>query len=112
MFKSVEYVGFEGRPELAAKARHANDVLAGEVGDRRGEVEVRWELPAGTPTGCLELSLSRALDNGVSATYATTVYARDFADEQDLAWRCRRAWSSLLGMLLDQQHRRVMEYLD
>lgn len=108
MFKSVEYVGFEGNPELEAKARHANDVLAGEINTWREDVEVRWSPPAGG--GVLDLALSLTLPNGVSAARAGTLMASDFADEQDLAWRCRRVWSNLLGILLDKQHRRVLEY--
>jgi hypothetical protein len=109
MFKNVEYVGFERQLELKAKAERLTPVLAGEVGGREGEIEVRWAPHSDPHTGVLDLTLSRTLENGVSATHTGAFATGDFARDWDLRWRCRRVWDDLLGVLLDKQHQRVQE---
>ena len=109
MFKSVEYVGFEGRPDLKTKAEQLTPVLASEINTWRDKVEVRWSPCAGD--GILDLTLALTLPNGVSARQSGTVTAEDFSRNTWLASRCRRVWSDLLGILLDKQHQRVEDFI-
>lgn len=109
MFKKVEYVGFEGRPELRAPAERATATLADVVGARQAEVEVRWSPHPNRGAGFLDLTLSRVLVNGVSAAQTTAFVPDDFDRDRDLVSRCNRAWDDLLGLLLDKQHKRVQE---
>jgi len=109
MFKKVEYVGFDGKPDLRAKAEQLTPVLAGEIGERQGEVEVTWSPHANSNAGVLDLTLSRTLINGVSGTHTGTFVAADFARDRGAARRGRRVWSDLLGVLLDKQHQRIQE---
>lgn len=106
MFKSVEYAGFEGRPQLQAKAEQLTAVLAGAVGVPQGEVEVRW-APAADPHDVLDLTLRRALPNGVRGESTGTFVSHDFSTPRWLRLRCLQAWDDLLGVLLDKQHERV-----
>ncbi len=109
MFKSVEYAGFDGNPELKVKAERANAVLAVAVGERQGEVEVRWS-PAADAAGVLELTLRRTLRNGVEGEFTGTFVPDDFISPRWLRLRCLQAWDDLLGVLLDRQHERVQEF--
>lgn len=111
MFKSVEYAGFEGRPELRARAEQLNPVLANEIGTWRGDVDVRWSIHPTPDEGVLDLGLALVLPNGVSAACTETFVRDDFAHARRLGGRCNRAWSDLLGVLLDKQHQRVTELL-
>lgn len=110
MFKSLEYVGFESRPDLRAKAEAVTPVLAGVAGVRRTVVDVRW-APAADPGGVLDLTLRRALPNGVEGEFTGTFGPDDFATPRWLRLRCLEVWDELLGVLLDKQHARVMEAL-
>ena len=110
MFKSVDYAGVAGNPELKAKAEQLTTVLCGEVGGREGEIDVRWSPHPDPRTGVLDLTLSRTLENGITATHTGTFTIDDFARDWDLRWRCRRVWDGLLGVLLDKLHRRVTEH--
>ena len=110
MFKSVEYAGFDGRPELKTKAEQLTPVLAGEIHTWRESVEVRWN-PHPNPDGLLDLTLSLTLPNGVSGSVTGTFRPIDFARTSRLASRCGRVWSNLLGELIQQLDARVMEYV-
>lgn len=103
MFKSVEYVGFEGRADLRALAERGTAALAGEIGTWRDRVAVRW-----APDGdALALYLELELPNGVRAARDERVERDDFARERRLASRCNRAWSELLGTVAELQQRRI-----
>ncbi|MDY3563606.1 hypothetical protein R5W23_005220 [Gemmata sp. JC673] len=106
MFKSVQYAGFEDRPELRARAEQLETVLADEVTAWRGDVEVRW-APAADPEAVLDLTLAITRPNGVAARHTGTFVPGDFSHPRWLASRCNRVWFDLLGALLDQQHQRV-----
>jgi hypothetical protein len=111
MFKKVEYVGFEGRPDLEAKARQLTPVLAGEVNTWRDDVVVRWSPHHDPATGVFDLALALTLSNGVEGEITGTFVPADFTRDSWLASRCRRVWSDLLGILLEKQHRRVEEII-
>jgi hypothetical protein len=109
MFKNVEYIGFEDKPDLKAKAEQLTSILAGEIHRWRDDVEVRLSSPPGSVADPLELTLSLTLPNGVSAMHSGTFVDGDFASERRAARRCRRVWSDLLGILLEKQHERIEE---
>jgi hypothetical protein len=108
MFKTVEYVGFDGHPELRARAEQATRLLGNEITSWRDEVEVVWS-PAPGGVGELSLALSLALGNGVSASALGTFGSADFADDDRVADRCGRVWMDLLGILSRRQMCRVWE---
>lgn len=108
MFKSVEYVGFENRPDLRALAERGTAALAGEIGTWRDRVVARWS--PGAPAG-LQLALSLELPNGVPGARTITFAPEDFARDDASAARARRVWSLLLGDLLDALDARVQEAL-
>ena len=110
MFKSVEYAGFEDKPELRALAERATAVLANEIRTWREDVVVKWK-PSQEPERIIDLTLSLTLPNGVSATHTGTFTHVNFARAVDEASRCRWVWMDLLGLLLEQQDQRVQEYL-
>jgi hypothetical protein len=95
MFKSVEYVGLDGKPELEAKARQLTLVLANEIRRWRGDVEVRW-APASDPDGALALTLALTLHEGVAATHSGTFTPDDLSEPWLTRSRCRDVWSDLL----------------
>jgi hypothetical protein len=111
VFKSVEYAGFDGHPELKAKAEQLTGVLAREINTWRERVEVRWTPHPNPATGVLDLTLSLTLPNGVSATRSGTVTAEDSTRDPWLAARCRRVWSELLGLLLNIMDERIREFI-
>ena len=108
MFKKVEYVGFEGKPELEANARQATNVLGGVIRDWRDEVVVVWH-PAAPESGlALELNLSLALWNA-DGSASGGVRARGFdpGEEHVLRIDLREVWLNLLGELSSQQMKRL-----
>src|SRR5438067_830491 len=105
MFKKVEYVGFEGRPELKAQAEQLMPVLADEIRRWRDDVEVAWSPHPGT--GDLDLMLSLTLPTGVSATNTGTFTPADLANGLRRASRCGWVWSDLLGLLSSQLMERI-----
>ncbi|MCI0702434.1 MAG: hypothetical protein L0241_15230 [Planctomycetia bacterium] len=100
MFKSVEYVGFEDKPELRARAAELTPLLAKEIQTWREDVVVRWS-PSQEPDGIIDLTLSLTLPNGVSATHTGTFRQADFARPPDAMSRCRWVWMDLLGKLIE-----------
>ena len=112
MFKKVEYVGFEGQPDLESKARHATDVLSGVIRNWRDEVAVAWR-PASGSGHVLELSLSLALWNADGAA-SGGVRARGFDPGEDHLLRIdlREVWLNLLGELSSQQMKRLDDVLE
>jgi hypothetical protein len=109
MFKTVEYAGFEGNPDLRIRAEQLTPVLAGEVRGWQDDVEVRWSPASGT--GRLALTLSLALKNGVSGTAQRILTSKDLSDDDWSAIRCGQAWSDVLGEVSRRQMSRVEELL-
>jgi hypothetical protein len=102
MFKSVEYDGFEGRPDLAAKARHATDVLGGVIRDWRDQLVVTWRPHSGAGA---ELELALALDlPEAHMTAAGRISARGFEPGEDAVLRMdvRDVWLDILDRLIAQ----------
>lgn len=96
MFKSVQYVGFEGNPDLEAKARHANGVLGDRIRRWQDEIVVTWRPRAGSG---LSLALDMTFPNGATGAVTTAFPSVDLSDER-LARRCRDVWDDLLGVML------------
>ena len=103
MFKSVEYAGFEGKPELKSKAESATDVLGRVIRSSwRGDVEASWR-PAQDSRGLLELSLVLTLpDAAASATGFVTQRAFAPGEESLLRIDLRDIWLDLLDSLIAQ----------
>lgn len=111
MFKSVEYVGFEGHPELRATAEQLTPVLSDVVGRSRDEVEVTWSPQPSDPRRNLNLTLARTLPNGVSGSALGTVTPADLAEEWLTRSSLRDVWSDLLEELSRRLRERVEEGL-
>lgn len=111
MFKSVEYVGFEGQLELKMKADQSTTVLANEIHRWREDVEVRWSPDPSNPSSILNLTLSLILQNGVTESAFGQFLQSDRTEEWRLRSRCRSVWLNLLGKLLKKQDERVKEFL-
>lgn len=109
MFKKVEYVGFEGKPELKARAEQLTPVLASEIRRWRENVEVRW-APAVVGTG-LELTLSLTLAEGLAGSHTGTFEPEDFTEDWLVRSRCRDVWSDLLWALSVELDSRIQEAL-
>lgn len=107
MFKSVEYAGFDGRPELKAKAEQLTPVLADEIRSWRDQVEVTWRPAGPDPASGLELSLSLSLPNG-SGGATGHVRARDLAPGEEgwLRSALRGVWMDALDVLIAQMSAR------
>jgi hypothetical protein len=103
MFKSVEYAGFDGKPELRALAERATAVLGGLIRSWRDEVEVTWRPATSNSRDALELTLALTLPN---ATGSTTGRIRQRAFDPDeeslLRMDLREVWLDLLDVLLAQ----------
>src|SRR5213075_1660396 len=108
MFKSVEYVGFEDRPDLKAKAEQLAPVLAGELLRWRENVEVRW---APASCGAIELTLSLTLAEGIGGSQTGTFEPDGFLDPRLVRTRCRDVWSDLLWCLSVELETRIEEAL-
>jgi hypothetical protein len=104
MFKSVEYAGFEGRPELRALAERTTAVLADEIRTWRDQVSVVWGPGQGAqPPINLTMRLTFP-DVTVSTRWA--FHTSDFTNEDSLRVRCRRAWRTLLDRLTEYDSKR------
>jgi hypothetical protein len=111
MFKAVEYVGFEGKPELEAQARHATDVLGGVMRDWKDEAVVTWR-PGTEPGVALELTLTLALWNATgTATGTVRAGAFDPGEETALRMDVRQVWLDVLGDLSRQQMKRLEQII-
>ena len=110
MFKSVEYVGFDGRPELKAKAEQATAALGGVIRSWRDEVDVTWRPAPETNPETLELTLALALWNA-SGSAAGDIRVQGFEPGAELALRAdlREVWLNLLGDLSRKQMKRLAE---
>jgi hypothetical protein len=111
MFKKVEYVGFDGRPDLKAKAEQLTPVLANEIRRSCAEVEVTWAPQPNDPDHSLNLTLARTLHNGVSGSVLGTFAPADLAEAWLVRSRCRAVWSELLEDLSRQLDVRIQESL-
>jgi hypothetical protein len=101
VFKSVEYVGFDGHPELKAKAEEAVATLGREVGTWHDQVEVECEAYPDNPVG-VEMSVTLTLPIGTGRGTRFLPLA-DFADPSVLASRCGGIWDRTLGSLLEKR---------
>lgn len=111
MFKSVEYDGFDSRPDLLAKAEQLTPVLENVIHRSHGEVEVTWS-PRPDPFGDgFNLSLVRTLPNGVVGTARGVFTPADLAEAWLTRSRCRDVWSDVLEDLSRQLGARVQEAL-
>ena len=112
MFKSVEYAGFDGNPELKVKAERATAILGEVVRAWRDEVTVRWEpAPPGTAAE-LELALALALWNAAgAATGRVRGWTFEPEEEGELRSDLRGVWLMLLSSLGGQQMSRLDEML-
>ena len=111
MFKKLEYIGFDGHPDLLALAEGATPLLADEVRTWRDEVEVSWEAapdPSPTRGVYLELRLKLPTSTGIVRRLLTV---SDFADERRARAACRSIWGRLLDKHLEQHRERLREYL-
>jgi hypothetical protein len=111
MFKNVEYVGFEGNPELKAKTEQLTPVLSNEIRRSREEVSVMWSPQPSDPRHSLNLTLTRTLPNGVTGSALGTFTPADWAEAWLTRSRCRDVWSDLLEELSRQLEMRVKESL-
>lgn len=96
MFKSVEYAGFENRPEPRALAERGTAVLASVIHDWRDALAVTWR-PAGD---ALELEL--ALDvTGAPVAATGCVRRAGFAPGEESLLRidAREVWLDVLDQL-------------
>ena len=110
MFKSVEYVGFDGQPELRAAAERLTAVLSGEMNTWREEVAVGWS-PTERESGGVELSLALALPGGVSENRSGVLTAKDVGNDDRAANRCAMVWIDLLGAIAWRVYARVEDSL-
>jgi hypothetical protein len=102
MFKSVEYAGFDGHPNLRSLAERGTSILASEMSEGwHGQVDVTWEAYPEKPEG-LELALTLTIPSG-SGVGSRFIPATDFPDEDLLQSRCRSAWDRALGNYLDKR---------
>jgi hypothetical protein len=111
MFKSVEFRGFEGLPELKKKAEQLTSVLGSQIDHMSHELQVVWNADPTNFTEALTLNLSLILPNGISGSTACTFGAKDLAEEWRIRSRCRDVWADLLGELIQKQDERLKEYL-
>ncbi len=101
MFKSVEYAGFDGVPDLRRLAEHATGLLPDELESFRDDVRVRWAADTGTP-GAIELDLTLELSGGTGHA-ARRIATADFADDDELRYRLRRTWTAAAGDYLNKR---------
>lgn len=108
MFKTVEYVGFDGQPDLKARAEQLTPVLANGATRWRPDTEVVWS-PAPGAAGSLNVTLSLALPSGAAGSALTTFRPKDLADNGWAEIRCAFARMGLLGALRDCLAERLRE---
>lgn len=101
MFKSVEYTGFEGEPELLRLVGIAAALLPGEIRSFREDVRVNWTAHPGPPTA-VELTLTLELLD-LTGRGRRRMAVADFADEELLRSRIRQAWLDATGEFLEQR---------
>jgi hypothetical protein len=108
MFKSVEYSGFDGMPELKAQAERANQTLGEVIHSWRDEVEVVWEAGSRDCDPALRLRLTLSLA-ATTATATGTVQHRDLAlpDRPLLRIAVREVWLDLLDEFIDSMASKV-----
>ena len=90
MFKSVEYAGFDGRPELRAKAEQAMPLLTRVVRNWDRHVNVTWEAYPDPPSGA-ELTLHLTLP-AADGTASRLLTLHELSDPEVLEDRCRSVW--------------------
>lgn len=101
MFKRVEYVGFDGRPDLRLLAERGTKQLGSVIRTWRDRTVIVWEAQPENPAGA-ELTLKVELPIG-SGTASRFIPATDFADEDRLRSRCGGVWDRALGDLLEKR---------
>ncbi|HEY1189231.1 MAG TPA: hypothetical protein VGE74_16380 [Gemmata sp.] len=101
MFKSVEYAGFEGRPELKARAEHAVTALAGIVRDWDKQIELGLEAYADQPAGVeITVTLSLPTASGSGSRFLTEA---ELQDDGVLESRCRSVWARAMDAYIDRR---------
>jgi hypothetical protein len=112
VFKSVEYVGFEDKPELRALAEQATPVLGALIRSWRDEVAVTWRPAPHDSRHLLKLTLSLTLrDSTGSATGGIRNWVFEPGEEGELRSDLREVWLDLLAILSKQQVKRLDEML-
>jgi hypothetical protein len=112
MFKSVDYTGVEGNPELRAKAERATAALGDVIRTWREEVAVNWKPAAPDSSAALELGLSLALSNAAGrASGRVRPWTFEPGEEGELRSDLRGVWLNLLALLSTQQMSRLDEIL-
>jgi hypothetical protein len=101
MIQSVEYVGFDDRPDLRRLAESATAVLADETAALTGELSAVWEYDARPPEG-IELELGLHLP-AASGRGARLIPLAAFADEAELRSQLRRVWEAAGDAYLAQR---------
>lgn len=101
MFKSVEYAGFDGQPELRRLAELGTELLPGEIQAFRENVHVRWVAHPG-PVPTIELDLRLQLPSAQGRD-ARTFCTSDFSDIEALQSRIRRVWLGATGDYLENR---------
>jgi len=112
MFKTVQYVGLDDKPELKARAQRATELLGGVIRSWRDEVAVDWKAAAPGPAATLELSLSLSLPNAsAQATGRVREWTFEPGEDGELRSDLRSVWLDLLSLLGTEQMRRLDEIL-
>lgn len=105
MFKSVTYVGLENQPELRRQAEVATQVLAEEVTRFQENLSVEWTLGENLPASlCVQLTLD--LPTG-SARAKQEILPEDLIDPDQLSYRLRRIWQSVLDRFIHGSFERM-----
>jgi len=103
MFKSVEYAGFEGHPELRQLAERASAALGGVIRTWRDEVHVTWRPARPDSDAVLEVTLELSLPNAAGSVTGR-IRGRDFepGEEGYLRMSLADTWLDLLDVLIAQ----------
>ncbi|MDY3554452.1 hypothetical protein R5W24_003576 [Gemmata sp. JC717] len=101
MFKSVEYAGFQDRPDLKAGAERVVAALGAVVRDWDKQVALSFEARPYQPAGVevtLTLDLPAARGSG-----SLLLTARELQDPAALESRCRAVWARATDDYLERR---------
>jgi hypothetical protein len=112
MFKSVEYVGFEDRPDLLEQAERATAMLVDEIQAWRDDVTVVWYPATTEKDESLGLTISLLLPETLEVATGV-IPGQDFesGDEVWLRSRLRGVWMDLLNGLISRKLHCLAEFL-
>lgn len=104
MFKSVEYVGFEGQPDARSAAELCTQILGDVVRSWRDRVSVQWRPLPESSRNLLELTLGLSL-SGVDARATGLVRRQSLTHgaAAELRSDLREAWLDVLGEISARQ---------